>query len=90
MSNSLLISSGTLLLAARMAMLEVYETGEQPVARGSSYHVVGDRASIALRESEKHRFRATVAILVALVINILSGGRAASLRSCFSLVCIQF
>ena len=82
-------NAATLLLAARMAMLEVNETGEQSLLVGAAITLSLIVASIAFLESENHRFRATVAIFVAMVINILSGGRGGVVTLGFSLICIH-
>jgi oligosaccharide repeat unit polymerase len=82
-------NAATLLLGARMAMLETNETGEQSVLLGAALTLSLIVATIAFLESEKHRIRATVAVLVALMVNILSGGRGGIVTLGFSLVCIQ-
>jgi oligosaccharide repeat unit polymerase len=82
-------NAATLLLGARMAMLETNETGEQSVLLGAALTLSLIVATIAFLESEKNRFRAIVAVLVALMVNILSGGRGGVGTLAFSLVCIH-
>jgi oligosaccharide repeat unit polymerase len=82
------VNAPTVLMAARIAMLDADAAGNSSILFGGLITLSLIVAAIAFLENEKNKVRSIIAITLAIALNLLTGGRSGIITLIFAMICI--
>ena len=84
------LTAPTLLMAARIAMLDADAAGDSSILFGGVITLSLIVAMIAFAENGKGKVRSIIAIALAIALNLLTGGRSGAVILILALICIDW